>query len=160
LEIAIILFLIILNGVFSMSEIALISARKNRLESAAKKGNASAQAALDLANSPNKFLSTVQIGITLIGILTGIYSGDKVTDDVKHFIEGFEALKPYAANLSVGVVVVILTFFSLVLGELLPKRIGLNYPVADFFDRFPAESFQHSPNSRRESNGRRNQGYY
>jgi len=111
-----------------MSEIALISARKNRLESAAKKGNASAQAALDLANSPNKFLSTVQIGITLIGILTGIYSGDKVTDDVKVFVEGFEALKPYAANVSVGIVVVILTFFSLVLGELLPKRIGLNYP--------------------------------
>ncbi|MHA3787332.1 hemolysin family protein [Flavobacterium hauense] len=128
MEIAIILFLIILNGVFSMSEIALISARKNRLESAAKKGNASAQAALDLANSPNKFLSTVQIGITLIGILTGIYSGDKVTDDVKIFIEGFEVLKPYSANISVGVVVVILTFFSLVLGELLPKRIGLNYP--------------------------------
>lgn len=111
-----------------MSEIALISARKNRLESAAKKGNASAQAALDLANSPNKFLSTVQIGITLIGILTGIYSGDKVTDDVKLFVEGFEVLKPYATNISVGIVVVILTFFSLVLGELLPKRIGLNYP--------------------------------
>ncbi|MFD2601314.1 hemolysin family protein [Flavobacterium suzhouense] len=128
MEIAIILFLIILNGVFSMSEIALISARKNRLESAAKKGNASAQTALDLANSPNKFLSTVQIGITLIGILTGIYSGDKVTDDVKVFIESFEVLKPYAANISVGIVVVILTFFSLVLGELLPKRIGLNYP--------------------------------
>ncbi|PZR23094.1 MAG: hemolysin [Flavobacterium psychrophilum] len=128
MEIAIILFLIILNGVFSMSEIALISARKNRLETAAKKGNASAQTALDLANSPNKFLSTVQIGITLIGILTGIYSGDKITDDVKLFIEGFEALKPYADNISVGVVVVILTFFSLVLGELLPKRIGLTYP--------------------------------
>ena len=111
-----------------MSEIALISARKNRLETAAKKGNASAQTALDLANSPNKFLSTVQIGITLIGILTGIYSGDKITDDVKLFIEGFEALKPYADNISVGVVVVILTFFSLVLGELLPKRIGLTYP--------------------------------
>lgn len=113
-----------------MSEIALISARKNRLESAAKKGNASAQAALDLANSPNKFLSTVQIGITLIGILTGIYSGDKVTDDVKLFVEGFEVLEPYAKNISVGIVVVILTFFSLVLGELLPKRIGLNYPEA------------------------------
>jgi putative hemolysin len=111
-----------------MSEIALISARKNRLESAAKKGNAAAQAALDLANSPNKFLSTVQIGITLIGILTGIYSGDKVTGDVKLFVEGFPALKPYADNISVGIVVVILTFFSLVLGELLPKRIGLNYP--------------------------------
>ena len=111
-----------------MSEIALISARKNRLELAAKKGNTSAKTALDLANSPNKFLSTVQIGITLIGILTGIYSGAKVTDDVKLFLEGFEILQPYSANLSVGIVVVILTFFSLVLGELLPKRIGLNHP--------------------------------
>jgi len=128
LEIAIIFFLILLNGVFSMSEIALISARKNRLETSAKKGNTSAKTALDLANSPNKFLSTVQIGITLIGILTGIYSGDKVTDDVKIFLDQFEVLQPYSANLSVGIVVVVLTFFSLVLGELLPKRIGLNYP--------------------------------
>lgn len=113
-----------------MSEIALISARKNRLESAAKKGNTSAKTALDLANSPNKFLSTVQIGITLIGILTGLYSGDKVTDDVRLFLDGFAVLQPYSANLSVGIVVVILTFFSLVLGELLPKRIGLNHPEA------------------------------
>jgi len=113
-----------------MSEIALISARKSRLETSAKKGNPSAKTALDLANSPNKFLSTVQIGITLIGILTGIYSGDKVTDDVKIFLDQYTALQPYSANLSVGIVVVILTFFSLVLGELLPKRIGLNYPEA------------------------------
>jgi putative hemolysin len=113
-----------------MSEIALISARKNRLETAAKKGNTNAKVALDLANSPNKFLSTVQIGITLIGILTGIYSGDKITSDVKLFVETFETLKPYSHTLSVGIVVVILTFFSLVLGELLPKRIGLNYPEA------------------------------
>jgi putative hemolysin len=111
-----------------MSEIALISARKNRLESAAKKGNQSAQAALDLANSPNKFLSTVQIGITLIGILTGIFSGAKITDDVRLFITGFDILKPYANTIAVGIVVVVLTFFSLVLGELLPKRIGLNHP--------------------------------
>lgn len=111
-----------------MSEIALISARKNRLETAAKKGNSSAQTALDLANAPNKFLSTVQIGITLIGILTGIYSGAQITDDVQTFVEGFAALKPYANNVAVGIVVVILTFFSLVLGELLPKRIGLTYP--------------------------------
>ena len=111
-----------------MSEIALISARKNRLESAAKKGNTSAKTALDLANSPNKFLSTVQIGITLIGILTGLYSGDKITDDVRLFLESFSVFKPYSHNLSVGIVVVILTFFSLVLGELLPKRIGLNHP--------------------------------
>lgn len=113
-----------------MSEIALISARKNRLETAAKKGNTSARTALDLANSPNKFLSTVQIGITLIGILTGIYSGEKVTEDVKLFLEGYTVLQPYSQSLSVGIVVVILTFFSLVLGELLPKRIGLNYPEA------------------------------
>jgi putative hemolysin len=128
MEILIILFLIILNGVFSMSEIALISARKNRLETAAKKGNKNAKVALDLANSPNEFLSTVQIGITLIGILTGIYSGDKITTDVQNFVSSFEALKPYSESIAVGIVVVILTFFSLVLGELLPKRIGLNYP--------------------------------
>ncbi|WP_394760082.1 CNNM domain-containing protein, partial [Flavobacterium sp.] len=128
MEILIIFFLILLNGVFSMSEIALISARKNRLESAAKKGNPSAKVALDLANSPNKFLSTVQIGITLIGILTGIYSGDKVTDNVKLFLDGYTVLQPYSHSLSVGIVVVVLTYFSLVLGELLPKRIGLNHP--------------------------------
>ncbi|GEC72410.1 putative hemolysin [Flavobacterium flevense] len=128
MELLIILFLILLNGLFSMSEIALISARKSRLENSAKKGNSSAQAALDLANSPNKFLSTVQIGITLIGILTGIFSGDKITTDVETFVLGFEVLKPQAHSIAVGIVVVILTFFSLVLGELLPKRIGLNYP--------------------------------
>ena len=113
-----------------MSEIALISARKNRLETAAKKGNESAKTALDLANSPNKFLSTVQIGITLIGILTGIFSGDKITSDVRMFVENFEVTKPYAESIAVGIVVLVLTFFSLVLGELLPKRIGLNYPEA------------------------------
>lgn len=130
MEILIILFLIILNGVFSMSEIALISARKSRLETAAKKGQKNAKVALDLVNSPNKLLSTVQIGITLISILTGIYSGDKITTNVQIFVESFAALKPYAHSIAVGIVVVILTFFSLVLGELLPKRIGLNYPEA------------------------------
>lgn len=113
-----------------MSEIALISARKNRLETAAKKGNTSAKTALDLANSPNKFLSTVQIGITLIGILTGIYSGDKITNDVEAFFASYTLTFPYAHSFAVGVVVVVLTFFSLVLGELLPKRIGLNHPEA------------------------------
>ena len=111
-----------------MSEIALISARKNRLETAAKKGNKNAKAALDLANSPNEFLSTVQIGITLIGILTGIYSGDKITTDVQSFVATFDALSPYSNSIAVGIVVIVLTFFSLVIGELLPKRIGLNYP--------------------------------
>lgn len=128
MEILIILFLILLNGVFSMSEIALISARKSRLETAAKKGHKNAKVALELVNSPNKLLSTVQIGITLISILTGIYSGDKITNNVQLFVENFNALKPYAHSLAVGIVVIVLTFFSLVLGELLPKRIGLNYP--------------------------------
>jgi len=111
-----------------MSEIALISARKNRLETAAKKGQQNAKVALDLVNSPNKLLSTVQIGITLISILTGIFSGDKITTDVQAFVATFPALTHYAHTIAVGIVVVILTFFSLVLGELLPKRIGLNYP--------------------------------
>ena len=128
MEILIILFLILLNGVFSMSEIALISARKNRLETAAKKGNKGAKTALDLVNAPNKLLSTVQIGITLISILTGIYSGDKITQNTQLFVEGFAALKPYSHTIAVGIVVVVLTYFSLVLGELLPKRIGLNHP--------------------------------
>jgi putative hemolysin len=111
-----------------MSEIALISSRKSRLETAAKKGSKTARIALDLANSPNKFLSTVQIGITLIGILTGIYSGEKITEDVEFFVSSFLVFQPYGHSLAVGIVVVVLTFFSLVLGELLPKRIGLNHP--------------------------------
>ncbi len=111
-----------------MSEIALISARKTRLESAAKKGHEGAKTALELANSPNKLLSTTQIGITLIGILTGIFSGDSITTSVQIFVSGFESLKPFSHSIAVAFVVLILTFFSLVLGELLPKRIGLNHP--------------------------------
>ena len=128
MEILIIFLLILLNGVFSMSEIALISARKTRLENAAKKGSKNAQAAINLTNNPNKLLSTTQIGITLIGILTGIFSGDKITKDVQFFINNFEILKPYSQTIAVGIVVVILTYFSLIFGELLPKRIGLNHP--------------------------------
>lgn len=130
MEILIILFLIILNGVFSMSEIALVSSRKSKLEIEAKNGDAKAQAALDLASSPNRFLSTVQIGITLISILTGIYSGEQFTAAVQPFIEQFEALKPYSKTLSFGSITLILTFFSLVLGELVPKRIGMAAPEA------------------------------
>lgn len=113
-----------------MSEMALVSLRKNRLEIAAKKGSSRAKTALELANEPNNFLSTVQIGITLIGILTGIYSGDKVTSDVQLLLEQIEVLRPYASSLSVGIVVVILTFLTLIMGELLPKRLGLNHPEA------------------------------
>ena len=128
LDAAIILALIALNGVFAMSELAIVSARTAKLKAMAEDGKRGAAAALRLGRDPGKFLSTVQIGITLIGILTGIYSGDKITTDVANFILGFEILKPFANSIAVGIVVVILTFFSLVLGELLPKRIGLNHP--------------------------------
>lgn len=111
-----------------MSEIALVSSRKFKLESAAKKGNANAKKALEFANNPNTFLSTVQIGITLIGILTGIYSGEKITEDVKALIIKIPFLAVYAHSISVTIVLIVLTFFSIVFGELIPKRIGMTYP--------------------------------
>lgn len=128
MEILIILFLILLNGIFSMSEIALVSARKFKLESAAKKGNSNARRALALANNPNTFLSTVQIGITLIGILTGIFSGEKIEENLKAAIMGIPVLAPYAQTIAVAVIVIVVTFFSIVFGELIPKRIGLMFP--------------------------------
>lgn len=128
MEIAFIFVLILLNGLFSMSEIALVSSRRTRLETAAKKGSSSAKTALELANSPNKFLSTVQIGITLIGLLTGIYSGENITNDLDARLQQFESIKPYAHSIAVAIILVIITFLSLVLGELVPKRIGLNSP--------------------------------
>jgi putative hemolysin len=128
MELLILLLLILLNGVFAMSEIALVSARKSRLEADAQRGDPRAKAALQLANDPTRFLSTVQIGITLIGILTGIYSGENITEDLKAIIERMPSLAPYAHPLAVTCVVISITFFSLVLGELVPKRIGLSMP--------------------------------
>lgn len=128
MEILIILFLILLNGIFSMSEIALVSSRKFKLESEAKKGNSNARKALELANKPNKFLSTVQIGITLIGILTGIFSGEKFTGKLTVAIARLDYLAPYADTIAVTVIVIFITYLSLVFGELIPKRIGLSFP--------------------------------
>ena len=130
MEILIIFGLIILNGVFSMSEIALVSAKKARLEAQASKGNKKAEEALKLANHPDTFLSTVQIGITLIGILTGIYSGEKLTDDFQQFLNRFEFLREYSGGLATAIIVIIVTYFTLVLGELVPKRLGLAAPEA------------------------------
>lgn len=130
MEIIIILFLILLNGVFSMSEMALVSVKKSHLEIDAKKGSSRAKAALQLVEKPNNFLSTVQIGITLIGILTGIFSGDKIATDLKLTIENVPALVPYSSTISVTVILIIITFLTLVFGELLPKRLGLSYPNA------------------------------
>lgn len=128
MEILIILFLIILNGIFSMSEIALVSSRKFKLESEANKGNKNAEKALGLAKSPNTFLSTVQIGITLIGILTGIFSGKTLTTDLTGIINRVPLLSPYADSIAVITVVILITYITIVFGELIPKRIGLNFP--------------------------------
>jgi putative hemolysin len=128
MEILVIALLILLNGIFSMSEIALVSSRKFKLEREARRGSRNAQKALEMSENPNTFLSTVQIGITLIGILTGIFSGERITNDLKVTIEQFEVLKPYAHTIAVAVVVILLTYFSIVFGELIPKRIGLTFP--------------------------------
>ncbi len=111
-----------------MSEIALISSRKTKLEIASKNGDRRAAAALELANSPNRFLSTVQIGITLISILTGIFSGDTLTIGIQNFLTGLGLELKYADNIAVGLVVLIIGFIQLVLGELVPKRIGMSNP--------------------------------
>lgn len=113
-----------------MSEIALISSRKTKLEIASKNGDRRAAAALELANSPNRFLSTVQIGITLISILTGIFSGNTLTIGIQDFLTGLGLELKYADNIAVGLVVVIIGFVQLVLGELVPKRIGMSNPEA------------------------------
>lgn len=128
MEILIIFTLILLNGIFSMSEIAMVSSRKSRLETAAKRGDKSAKKALELSQNPGKFLSTVQIGITLIGILTGIYSGEKIQDDLVRYLNQFDVFSQFSETIAIAVILITLTFFSLVLGELVPKRIGLTMP--------------------------------
>jgi putative hemolysin len=124
-EVIILLILIIVNGLFVMSEIALVSARKGRLEAMANKGDAKAKAALHLAENPEKFLSTAQIGITLISILTGVYSGEKFSENLKPVIEKIAILKPYASTLSTVLIVMLVTFLSIIVGELIPKRMGM-----------------------------------
>lgn len=127
MELIIILILILLNGLFSMSEIAMISARKSNLSAEAKKGSSSAKRALQLAEEPDRFLSTVQIGITLIGILTGLYSGDKFAEDFSEILVGWGMNASIALGVSKTIIVVIVTYLTLIIGELLPKRIGMNY---------------------------------
>jgi putative hemolysin len=120
-----------------MAEIALVSARKARLEAQANKGDKSAKEALELANHPDTFLSTVQIGITLIGILTGILSVRKIKSDFVAFLNRFESIADYSNGIATAIIVIIITYFSMVLGELVPKRLGLARPetIAKFMAR-------------------------
>lgn len=126
MEIIIIICLILLNGVLSMSEIALVSAKKSRLESEARRGSSSAKTALKLAGDPDKFLSTVQIGITLIGILTGLYSGQAFAADFAEIIGKVDFLAPYSLGIAKTIIVIVVTYLTLVFGELVPKRLAMS----------------------------------
>lgn len=134
MDILIILILIAFNGVFAMSEIALVSARKGRLEQAAARGDKNAAAALALAASPTRFLSTVQIGITMIGIFAGAYGEAAISSDLESALARVEVLKPYSRLLALAIVVLSITYLSLVFGELLPKRLAMGNPerIASF----------------------------
>lgn len=125
MEIIILLALIFVNGLFVMSEIALVSARKSRLENLAEKGDLKAKRALDLANTPEKFLSAAQIGITLIAILTGVYSGERFASQLQPYVERVDLFKPYADTIATTIIVIIVTFLSIIFGELIPKQLGL-----------------------------------
>ncbi len=127
IEIVVILLLLVVNGVFAMTEIAIVTARKARLRQLANGGNARAKLALALAESPNRFLSTVQIGITLVGILAGAFGGATIAEEIAKALAASRA-GAYSDAIGLGVVVVAITYLSLVLGELVPKRIGLGNP--------------------------------
>ncbi len=124
-EIFIILILIFLNGIFAMSEIAMISARKSSLQSDANQGSKAAWKALRLQENPDKFLSSVQVGITLIGLLTGMFSGNKIASIFSEALVGAGLEKGLAAGIGQTIIIIIVTYLSIVIGELVPKRIGL-----------------------------------
>ncbi len=125
-ELFIILFLILLNGVFAMSEIAIISARKSSLQTDANKGSKAAKTALNLAQDPDRFLSAVQVGITLIGILTGIFSGNKIAAELSALLQNAGMAASGASALAKAIIVILVMFLTLIFGELVPKRIAMS----------------------------------
>ena len=128
MELLIILLLLVLNGIFAMYEIALVSSSKARLETLAGKGNKSARGVLKQLEEPEKFLSTIQIGITLIGIVSGAYGGVAIADDLVPLFSLIPGAEAYARNLAMITTVVIITYLSLIIGELVPKSIPLSNP--------------------------------
>lgn len=128
MELLILASLIILNGVFAMSEIAVVTARKTKLQEWAQEGSTRAEIALKLANEPSHFLSTIQIGITLVGILAGAYGGARLSARLAEWLSVYPWVGPYADELALGIVVVAITYFSLIVGELVPKRLALHNP--------------------------------
>jgi putative hemolysin len=137
LEIFLIFILLVINGLFSMSEIAVVSARRVRLQNRAAEGDLGSKTAIELADQPDKFLATVQIGITLVGVLSGAFGGAALAARLVPYVEQISFLAPYAETFSFAFVVLIITYFSLVIGELVPKSIALSAPekVASIFSR-------------------------
>lgn len=129
-ELLIVLLLIVLNGAFAMSELAIVSSRRARLEQRAATGDRRARVALELAANPNDLLSTIQVGITLIGIINGAYGGATIAQAVSDSLRLVPVLAPYSGPLGFGLVVSIITYLSLVVGELVPKRLALSNPEA------------------------------
>jgi putative hemolysin len=128
LDVLLVLLLILINGALAMSELAIISARKERLQQWAEDGNKKAGTALELARSPNLFLATVQVGISLIGVLSGVFGGFKIANDLAEWLNLIPALAPYSHSLALGTLVLAISFVSLLIGELVPKRLALNDP--------------------------------
>ncbi len=127
-EFLFILALLLINGLLAMSEIAIVSARKARLHQLADQGDAGAAAALQLAEEPTRFLSTVQVGITLVGILAGAFGGATVAEQIAESLQDVPPLAPYGESTGLAIVVAGITFLSLIVGELVPKRLALNAP--------------------------------
>ncbi len=125
-EIVFILVLILLNGILAMAEFAVVSAKKIRLQQRAEGGDTKAAAALELAHEPTHFLSTIQIGITLVGILAGAFGGATVAEELAAYFNEFPLLAPYSEILAITLVVVVITYLTLIFGELVPKRLALN----------------------------------
>jgi putative hemolysin len=128
ISILILAVLLILNGVFAMSELAMMTSRQSRLQQSAKAGSRGAAAAVALAREPTRFLSTVQVGITLIGILAGAFGENAFSGKLEPLVSRVPGLEPYADTIALALVVLLITYFSLVVGELVPKRIALAYP--------------------------------
>lgn len=127
-QILILVFLILLNGLFAMSEIAIVSSRKSRLEELMRKGSRKAKLVLHLSESPNRFLSTIQVGITLIAILIGVFGGTGLAHELDIRLLNMGMTEPLSYNLSLIIVIFLITFFSIIAGELVPKRIGMTNP--------------------------------
>jgi putative hemolysin len=127
-EILIVFLLVLLNGFFAMSELAIVSAKKARLKRLASEGSSGARTALHLQEDPSRFLATVQFGITLIGVIAGAYSGATLSEPVAEAFEGAGLAKPVASGLAFALVIVLITYLSIILGELVPKRLALARP--------------------------------